>query len=1379
LDIIGHRDRDPKQIVGIQCKLKSGRSKLTKKEVAEHIDKALAYRPPLSEYFIVATSKDDEKLLPLAQEAMLAQQATGRTVHIEIWGWDTLQEQIDQHEAAKNAFDPGWSPSVEAQNIKLGILISGQKSQATAAQVAELTALVEKGAEARAGKLPVAFAERELKENLSQVLRRRGFARTDTAKELAELARRSIDGDLSLGSTSIRAEICDRAARANSTHGTIEEARNFRAAANALDSSRDLFIADAVLLEGAGDPDAALRKLRERKDPDTNSALFSTLMRQRGNEAALNWAREEQLGAFDFSPPGVINLVGVAIQNGAFEEARRALSAAPERYFNDCPALLLLRAQLTVAAILPEDRRAFLFQGLPLNPNERQLAGGATAALEIRRASTDLRALVGLIETLDLTFLKAFLTEFELWLRLEDPESEPDARAQLIRELSEPDTTLQRVRLALSYDVPFNEEALERTLQGRKEIGGWSPDERFAALLIAYHSDDRAKISSFIEVHHDDLFNQSDLSGTFLACLEIEALARLHRYADARKHVVLHANKELSPEQVKQLEDVIAHIEAGDEVDVHRQRYDQSHQLSDLRALVAGLRARSDVNGLAIFAPVLARATRTREDFGVAIRALHQSGRMTDIVQLTNDLPDLVALDEDFGSVKGFALYQLGRVMEARAIARDLVKTRGAANDRELAVVTAVETGDWSYIQGLLAQEIDRIETLEARDLLRLARLALEVNSTYVDAFRDAALRKAPDDPQVNLGAYVLATERGEEYRDIQVRDWFEKAVRLSGSDGPVQTVTMQDMVEHAAGWNEQAQNLDGMLRRAEIPLFVVAQTLRRQLIDLTLGLALRNTDTHDNRLPYPLFAFSGTTHSPRCEKNNRLALDITALITLDFLGLTDLVFEHFDRVVIAPSTLNTLFAERQFIRVQQPSRVQEAKRIRMLIDANKIRIANSLPEPPTETARDIGRELATLLTEARRAQGLVVRSAPVPKLGSFLEENADVSTYSAELTDTRSVLAFLTQSGKIDAPTRRAAEAYLAQVDVGWPSSKSPMPQSTLYLDNLAIHYLDHVGLLEPLTNAVAAVLVHPDLDQQTQKQLQYEKHTSDLLASIERIRLQISAGLQSGTVEFSARRARGSDELADEDDNSGFGASPSLDIMSDLTNIDIVVVDDRCLNKLPSWTDAAGKHASVGTTIDLITGLHISGQIDDPRYYELRHKLRAAGYAMMPIETEELTYHVTAAPIKGGLLLETPELAAVRTSLALAPISGAFTPIDEPWFNKIRLNIIRTIHALWSSSNDHASTRAQCTWLLSILPNPMAWCLAPDNDAVWAATRKITAMQVGYLIAYFEGKLEARRLFYEWVNEVYLETFQKMHPAIWEDAFALLKEFMLRLGE
>ena len=247
LDIVGHRDRDPNQIVGIQCKLKSGRSKLTKTEAAKEIKLALEYKPPLSEYVIVATSKDDVKLLQFSQEQMQKQAALGRRIVIEIWGLDTLQEKIDQDESAKKAFDPGFSPSIAAQDLKLDELLAGQNRQVTSRELTKIARTIQQGGTAQFEKLPAEFAERELRSLLSRAMRRRGFARTETPGELGSLAQRAVDGDLSLGPSALRAEICDRAARANAAPKSCALAKRFRKCAAQLDASRDLFVADALL----------------------------------------------------------------------------------------------------------------------------------------------------------------------------------------------------------------------------------------------------------------------------------------------------------------------------------------------------------------------------------------------------------------------------------------------------------------------------------------------------------------------------------------------------------------------------------------------------------------------------------------------------------------------------------------------------------------------------------------------------------------------------------------------------------------------------------------------------------------------------------------------------------------------------------------------------------------------------------------------------------------------------------------------------------------------------------------------------------------------------------------------------------------------------
>jgi len=225
VDLVGHRDRDPKQVVGIQCKLKTGTKKLSKAEVCTEVSKALKYKPPLTEYVIVTTAANDTNLQQYTQELMQAQEAQGRRIQIDVWGWGILSEAIKNDEKAKQAFDPGFSPSVAAQTKAIIALAKGQGKLATQAQVAELDANMARLGSTESVKLPPHFADRELASRLSRTLRRRGFATTDTAQELADLAERALDGDLSFASSPVRFETLDRAARANASPKTVAAAK--------------------------------------------------------------------------------------------------------------------------------------------------------------------------------------------------------------------------------------------------------------------------------------------------------------------------------------------------------------------------------------------------------------------------------------------------------------------------------------------------------------------------------------------------------------------------------------------------------------------------------------------------------------------------------------------------------------------------------------------------------------------------------------------------------------------------------------------------------------------------------------------------------------------------------------------------------------------------------------------------------------------------------------------------------------------------------------------------------------------------------------------------------------------------------------------------
>ncbi|RXH41670.1 restriction endonuclease [Bradyrhizobium zhanjiangense] len=139
IDLLGYRKVDTKKLVGIQCKKKKPNSKLTTTEVRTEVRKALKYSPRLTEYIIVTTAEDDTNLDQLASQLTKQQRDKGRRIKIQVWGWDTLEDLIDSHPGAKEAFDPGASPAVKEIRGRLDRITKGQAQQATTADIAALS----------------------------------------------------------------------------------------------------------------------------------------------------------------------------------------------------------------------------------------------------------------------------------------------------------------------------------------------------------------------------------------------------------------------------------------------------------------------------------------------------------------------------------------------------------------------------------------------------------------------------------------------------------------------------------------------------------------------------------------------------------------------------------------------------------------------------------------------------------------------------------------------------------------------------------------------------------------------------------------------------------------------------------------------------------------------------------------------------------------------------------------------------------------------------------------------------------------------------------------------------------------------------------------
>jgi hypothetical protein len=125
-----------------------------------------------------------------------------------------------------------------------------------------------------------------------------------------------------------------------------------------------------------------------------------------------------------------------------------------------------------------------------------------------------------------------------------------------------------------------------------------------------------------------------------------------------------------------------------------------------------------------------------------------------------------------------------------------------------------------------------------------------------------------------------------------------------------------------------------------------------------------------------------------------------------------------------------------------------------------------------------IGRSLAAMLSEALaqtegEAQRIVVRSAPVQKVGSFRGGGVDLSRFADHLVSCLAVVDKLVETGQLTLEEEQHARAYLEAREMRWATEVAIDDAAELYLDDLSVSYLNTAGVLDKIGAAGLKVFV------------------------------------------------------------------------------------------------------------------------------------------------------------------------------------------------------------------------------------------------------------------------------------------------------------------
>lgn len=1135
--------------------------------------------------------------------------------------------------------------------------------------------------------------ERDFAARYRRALQRAPFPEASKTDGFQPLADEVLRGGMTILSSELRRRILLRAARGAALRAELSSADAYFSAALTLHGPDSDLSARARLAEARGDAEGAIQILRDAADADSRSTLFNILSRTRGDDAALAWLHEQHIDFASFTANGLLAVCHAYLNKEDFEAVRDILESATSDQINDCPYLLFLRGAVRFACLLAKPDQRLPLMGLQLDVRRvRPVLPDALVAATLDAATHDFQRLIPLAKVLDLREAARLAEDYLVWFDLVHPTRSDAALVRLRSDMSDPGKALSRIQFAFAYDPSFDPAPVARHLERREAFGGLNGDELRAAFLIAIHINDPVKVAAFVGKYRARLDVSFGREGTRL--VEVQALARSGD-ATSAKAVFAEIAGTLNAEQTALLTAEIATAEGADPVTEFKCAYDANPTPEALRALVAALARRDDYRSIAPYAEHLFSLTNDPLDMVYAAHAYARSGDNENFLRIVEAHPGVLERDDRLLQHFGWQLFERGRLREAKQIAERLQKIP-TARDLHLEVAVAIETGEWERLSQPLTAYLQAADSLSGLALIRAAHLSHASGQGPTMDLVAAAVANGSDDPHVLLGAYTIYVEEGLEDQKREAHEWFRRALVLSGDDGPIQQFELKDILAKQLEWNKQTTFIHEGISRGDIPLAVASSGLRTTLIDVILRNFTRNSALTDARRRASIPVYSGRRGPTRVGEIKRLALDLSALLVLGWLGSLPRVFEAVPEIVLASGTLSELFEGRRRIREYQKSRVQQAERIHRAIVSGKLKITRGSTPRSDSLVAEVGSELATLLRAAQAAGGVVLRPAPIHRPGVEVIRDADVSAYSDRLADMHALLEALKGQGVVDQAAETTSKNYFTMQDKGWPSYSRLDVTRPLYIDGLALVYLDTVHLLDVVLNTFQDIYIDASTEEEATALLEHNKNTADVLRIIDDIREAVRKANANNKIIFAPRRAKASDEPRDH----GFELS-TISLIANSMGADAVVLDDRALNKEFFVEDQRHTRTRSITSLDLIEEWHTRQIISDDERRSLRHRLRRAGAGIMPVDNDEIV--VAALRSKNA---DSAELKAIHESISLARVAELpVFPAEIPWFASTTLAIKNAVLAIWQREPDHARAGELSNAVLALRPAPEDW--------------------------------------------------------------------------
>lgn len=1148
----------------------------------------------------------------------------------------------------------------------------------------------------RHGEAGASIIDNEALQRLRTVSKSRFFAGYDLVNSVRRLVESVQSGELSGASNSVKAEVLAWSARFLSATDK-EMAQKLVDQAMKLGDGEAIEIARAFVAAGQGNSALALGLLAPINTSLAKSAAFIIVNNQQGSKAAFAWLEQTGVTPSDLDPDGKLFVLQSCLQSEDWGRSLELTESLTEADFDYAPALAHLAAEAHLVQTVPAELRTVVFQHALLNAADFPLASDSNSIHRRRTAQQLFERAARNALLFDLTKQASIASDIALWLALRDVQSFKTALGDLEKSMRDPATALRRLPLALQFGLRVDLTAVEAEIERQTALsGGTSADAAIARFALAFVQDEPGQVAAYIDRHRSQLNQHLDPRG--VGFVEIEMLARSGQTQQAESRLNELLRLGLSGPEECRLRRLIEEASGTDPVDQRLALYEGSRSITDLRNLVVALEDRKDWGRLAVFGRSLFELTHDLQDATRYAKALYETDQLDDLLALLQDVPGLLGQSEQLQALRCWALFQQGAFAEAHSSLLQLRTKRDSANYRNLLVNIAIASGDWESLQVFIEEEWKARESRSPDDLIRIAKLALMVGTPRTKDLVLESARAGAEDPKILIGCYMIASESGWEDNE-EVAKWMQKAAALSDEKGPIQKISLKELVDRQPGWEEHETQTWAMLAQGKAPMFSVARLVHRSLLSLFLAPALANLSEADVRKRAIIHAFSGA-RGDNAAAPYSLAMDATALLTAEMLGVAQLIIDHFSEIAIPHSTLGWLFEEKRRILFHQPSRITDAQELRRLIAEGSLKAFERTTLATPELALEVGPGLAAMLADAvsnypeHDRQRLVVHAYPVYRAGSLMEEKADLTGYEGHLCSCVAVVDKLVERGELTSSEAQDCKSFLSVQERPWPNGPCIDDSAILYLDDAAVSHLQHLELLPKLSRAGLTVFVSAHEVTECDTLLKYDTQTTRVFTLVENLRLRLRKGIAAGKVRVGRQH-----RFEEDDDEFSICSHPTLAILDLSGTTDATVVDDRFINQHQT-IESGDNQRPLLTSMDVLNILKERDVITAARMMELRTVLRRAGMSLIPLEPDELNRFLAGVKIVNGKIMETAELKALRESVLQLRMSDVLQlPMEMVWLDRLFEACFRSLQHQWCQGADPEAAAAISDWLYDLM--------------------------------------------------------------------------------